>query len=686
MVTEKSVIAIQKIVRIAVIGSLFAVSVISQTPSSTPSSDSNVAFGGYNISSSFEIGGRWVDVIGNENKFRSDFNYRNGIRVFDSSFFMEKNSDEPTPIDSALIMMSGWGGDPTGMFRLNFEKAGIYKFDSNIRRVKYFNNLNNHILNLHNADTQHDFGDFDLTIFPESEKLRFNVGYSFNRTNGPASTTTRAYSDEFGIKTEVDNGSDDLRAGFDTQLGGVNLGFGYGHRSFREDTLYYIDAPNPGINTANTAALATFQRSYPIKGSTDYGSFRLQKTFAQRLDLSARFIYSLSKTNLRMFEFITGRDNSNNIVDQDKFAISGDAKRPQARGDIGLTFRITNKFRISDTFTYDQFSISGGSSFFEDFRRRNAAGNPLAPTLTATLYHRITGYDRTSNLIEGDYQFSPRFGINIGYRYTFREVELEGFDRNLFTLANTLHDDASDNHTNAFIIGANGKPTKNWVINADAEIGEADNVFTRLANYDYVNLRIRNRINYKNLVFNASIITRDNSNPAESTVTPPTDFTADTRSRIFTSSLDWNVNPGLSLSTGYTYNHLTAKSDIIVPLANSVLTRGISEFYVRNGYFFFDVNARPFKRLSLYASYRVDDDGGQGDRVSTAPQNIITGYPMTMNMPEVRLAFRVNRYIDWNLGYQYYDYNENFPNAQKYHAHMPYTSLRIYFGKSSVDR
>ncbi|HTH36946.1 MAG TPA: hypothetical protein VL572_03230 [Pyrinomonadaceae bacterium] len=664
---------------------LLAIPSIAQSPTPTPSQSSG--WGGYEVTSTFELGGRWVEVSGNENKFKSDFNYKDGIRVFDSSFLVENSSGDRNAFDSALVMWSGWGGDPNGMFRMNFEKAGTYKFDSNIRRVKYFNSLNNHALNLHNADTQHDFGDFDLTIFPESQKLRFNVGYSYNRTDGPAAITTRAYSDEYGVKTEVDNGSDDFRAGLDTQLAGINLGFGYGHRSFRENTFYFIDAVNPGLNLTNTSVLNSFQRNLPIEGSTDFGTFRLQRTFAQRFDVSARLIYSLTKTNFRMFEHITGRDNSNNIVDQDQFTISGDSKRPQTRGDIGLTYRITKKFRISDTFTYDQFNIAGGSNFFEDFRRRNAAGVILSPTLTATLYHRVTGYSRTSNLIEGDYQFSPRFGFNVGYRYTFRDVVLDGFDRNLFTLTDTLHPDESENHTNTLIIGANGKPTKNWVIYADAEIGEADNVFTRLANYDYVNFRIRNRVNYKNLVFNASFISKDNDNPSQSSVTgPPSDFTAETRSRIFTTSIDWAPNTNFNFSTGYTYNHLTAETDIIVPLANSVLTPGVSQYFVRNSYFFFDVSAKPFSRLSLFASYRIDDDRGQGDRVSTAPQDIITGYPMTMHMPEIRLAWKLNKYLDWNFGYQYYDYKEDFPNAQNYHAHMPYTSLRIYFGKSAADR
>lgn len=673
--------------RLSVLLMLYALSAtafVGQTPSPSPSPSTTI--GGYEVTSSIEIGVRGSDVSGNENKFRSDLNYRDGLRVFDSSFLFENKSGDRNPFDSALIMSSGWGGDPSGMFRANFEKTGTYRFDSNIRRVKYFNSLNNHALNQHNANTEHNFGDFDLTIFPEWDLLRIRLGYGFNRTDGPGGFTTRAYSDEFGILSDNDTRSDDFRAGIDTKLAGLNLGFTYGHRKFDERTRYFIGGLNLGNNPTNNPRLFSFERNYPIEGSTDFGMFRLQRTFASKLDLTARLIYSLTTTDFRVEELITGRDNSNNIVDLDRFAISGDAKRPQTRGDIGITYRITDGFRISDTITYDQFRINGGNNFFEELRRRNAAGTvTLPPVFTSTLSHRVTGYKRTTNLIEADYQAGPRFGFNVGYRFTDREVELEGLNRNLVSSVATTFIEDFSNQTHSFIAGFKAKPTSNWNIFGDVEHGKADNVFTRLSNYDFTNFRLRSRASFKTLVFSASFISRDNQNPSESIEVPPRDFTAESRSRILTTSLDWTPASEFMISGGYTYQHLTAETNIIVPVAGTRL-QGISQYFVRNGYFFIDINAKPAKWLSLFASYRLDDDGGQGDRVSLLPQDIISSYPMRLHSPEARIAFRLTKNIDWNIGYQYFDYKESFPNAQNYHAHLPYTSLRFYFGKAAADR
>jgi hypothetical protein len=89
----------------------------------------------------------------------------------------------------------------------------------------------------------------------------------------------------------------------------------------------------------------------------------------------------------------------------------------------------------------------------------------------------------------------------------------------------------------------------------------------------------------------------------------------------------------------------------------------------------------------LYAAYRINKDTGQGDRLADptgTPGILVTSYPMSFQSPEARLSVKLNRWLDWNVGYQYYNYRESLLisiNPQNYHAHLPYTSLRIYFGR-----
>jgi hypothetical protein len=170
------------------------------------------------------------------------------------------------------------------------------------------------------------------------------------------------------------------------------------------------------------------------------------------------------------------------------------------------------------------------------------------------------------------------------------------------------------------------------------------------------------------------------------------------KSRVFTSSVEWTANDRLSFGAGYNYNW--QNSDAVIeyafgPGVPNAGIRGRSLYFVRNQFFNFDVVAQPFRRVSLYAAYRVNKDNGQGDRQSQPGVGtgiFISSYPMHYQSPEARVAIRINRRVDWNLGYQYYNYNESklatynqgtfivSPRPQNYHAHMPYTSLRFYFG------
>jgi hypothetical protein len=689
--------------------------------------------GGYEVTSSVEFGIRGLHVNGDHDKYRSDLNYKNGFRIFDSSFLLEnKSAGAGRAFDTAFISATGWGADPSASFRFNMDKTGLYKFESNVRRVRYFNNLKNHaptytqpisLGSQHNFNTLHHFGDFDVTIFPERD-FRFKAGYSFNDTEGPGSWTVRwpfsnpgsqlFGSDEFQANADFKTKSKDLRLGVEGLLLGFNLGLNYGHRWYRENTRYFIDTTNFGNNpiAGNTLVTSGF-RQYPLRGTVDYYNFFVQRTFAKRFDFTGRLIYSESTSRTDEGDFWTGRQTTTGtIVTGDVLSFPGRAKRPQTRADLGLTWRITNDFRLSDTFTFDQFNITGHTVYSDVIQRTTSGGTPILPNLfQGATYSSQTSYRRFTNTFEGDYQVRTWLGFNIGYRYTNRAVTLQGV-RTLAPGVATFNPDFNffdehENSTNSVIAGAKIKPMKNWAIFVDLEKGESDNAFTRLGNNDVFNYRVRSRAAVKDFTFNVSFVSKDNTDigttlPAttSSSTLPPFEAIAETKNRYFSANVDWFPHTRFGISSGYTYNHVNANTDILVPLPNpSRYERGISQYFVRDSYFFFDVTAQPIKRLSVFASYRIDDDNGQGDRVQTRAQDIITSYPIRYQTPEIRLAVRLTRNIDWNVGYQYYDYRETvYPivfatstitglpafvpiiPAQNYTAHLPYTSLRIHWG------
>jgi hypothetical protein len=711
------------------------------TPSPTPKAsseaksepapiDAGANTGDYTVISSLEVGYRGLSVVGDLNKYQSDLNYRAGPRLFDSSLLIRSKDGKGVLFDSLLVTSTGWGSDPYANLRINVEKPKWYRFDGTYRRSKYFRFVNNlanpnwvfspasfsvppnPVTGEHGYDTRTQLGDFDLTLLPKNRFIRFSVGYSPERYSGPAFTNYHSGGNEFNFLSQLRSRANDFRLGADGKAGPIDFSFLQGFRFFRDDSFINL-GPTPGINlNPAVASLTSFNRTEPAHGEVDYTRFSAHTLVARKLDITGRIVHSNATSNFAFIENFTGRNwnpritgwppgplaATPNILNLGQYNITGNARRPNTLVDIGLTFLATNKLRISNTFKYETFEIDGFALFSDFFSLTRGAG-PTLRTDTISMSNldanRLTKYRKYQNTLEGDYQFNARYSIHFGYRYGSRHIE-EGFEG--FNLgsngslspppARSSSFDVEDNHTNAFFGGFKARPATNWTIYFDAEHGTADNVFSRIGNYNYTNIRAKSRYSpNKKLSFNLAVITKNNANPSEIAGVSLQDFGVDVRSRVFTSSVDWTPNAKISFSTGYNYNWVN--SDAVVDyFFNSVQhPLGHSLYFMRNNYFYADTTAQLFPRLTFFASYRINKDNGQGNRLAQptgSPGILISSYPMSFQSPETRLAVKINRVLDWNFGYQYYNYNESplvGPRPQNYHAHLPYTSLRLYIGR-----
>ena len=707
-------------------------SVAAQQPSPSPATkktdstdtpaESGEDAGDFTVISSVEFGYRGLSVDGDHNKYQSDLNYRAGPRLFDSSFLLKSKNGGGTLFETFLVNSTGWGADPQGNLRLSAEQPEWYRFDATYRRFKYFRFLNNFanpnwvfspaqfsvppklVTGEHGHDTRIHLGDFDLTLLPKNERIRFNIGYSPERYSGPTFTNYHAGGNEFNLLSEVKSRASDFRVGADGSLGPVNFSFLQGFRRFRDDSFIDLGA-TPGINLNPAAAnLTSFDRNEPARGSVNYTRFSLQSLVAKKLDITGRIIYSKAESNYSLLESFTGRNwnpritgfppsppgATPNVLNLGQYNLTGNSERPNWLGDVGLTLLATNKFRLSNTFKVETFEITG-DALFSDFFSLTRGTRTDTIGFSGQNVNTRTDYRKIQNTIEGDYQFNRDYSIHLGYRYGRRRVteELSGF--NLGTNAPTAlvpDSHTEENNTHAILGGFKARPASDWTIYFDAEHGTADNVFSRIGNYDYTNIRAKTRFKpTSRIAFNLAVIAKNNANPSEIAGVSLEDFGVSIKSRIFTSSLDWTTTSNFSISTGYNYHWINSKS-IIDYFFNSVAhPGGVSLYYARNNFFFVETVARITPRATLFTAYRINKDNGQGNRVADPtgrPGTLIASYPMSYQSPEARLAIKLHNRLDWNVGYQYYNYNESLlvgPRPQNYHAHLPYTSLRLYFGR-----
>ena len=641
--------------------------------------------GPYNITSSIEFGVRGIVIDGNADKYRSDLNYTPGFRIFDSSFMMKSRDNDAPLLDTLMVSSFGWGTDPNKYLRVNAEKTKAYRFDANYRRFDYFNNLYNFALGQHTSNTEYRQGDFDLTILPQSEKIRFNLGYSLDRISGPSVSTFKfpiSRGDEFTGFTPVRVAADDYRVGVDAKLWIFDLSFMQGWRFYKEDTEYVRTEPSVGNNPGNPT-VDEFFRTLPTRGETPYTRLSLHTLIKKRVDFTGRYIYTSGRSDSSFFETGSGVGSDGNRVKQNTL-ITSNAKRPNGMGDLAATFFVSDKFRISETFRVNNFRINGGDILADALlvSRTSPFGDTQTLTLSNTLAFRTINYRRYLNTIEGDYEITPRLSVHAGYRYTDRHIEIGSNDIPVGGTAPVPELEKIDNSTNTFIFGFKAKPIKMWTVYMDMERGGADNVFTRVDNYDFTNVRVRSILRpNKTLSFNASLVTKDNSNPAltEDNRT----FGVNIESRVFSASLDWSPNERYALNGGYTRTNVTSDADIIFFTGSpAVKTFGQSRYFMRDNFFFVNGYVQLFSRLTVYGGYRLHNDPGQGDRFSTSTL-LIGSFPYEMQSPEVKVTCRLHKNVDWIAGYQYFGYELPTPNTstQFYHAHLPYTSLRIFFGR-----
>jgi hypothetical protein len=639
----------------------------------------------YSIITSIEVGVRGVSVDGNADKYRSDFNYDPGFRVFSSSLLMRSKENNGKLFDTLLVNTFGWNGDPSQYVRVNAEKTRWYKFDGNYRQIDYFNSLRTFALNQHISETQYRLGDFDLTLLPQNERVKFYLGYSLERNTGPAVTTYDFSRDEFPILAPTRIKADNYRFGVDARVGGIDMSFLQGFRYFKEDTEYLIDMPQVGNNPLNTSVLNTFSRDLPVRGRVPYSRFSLHTLLKNKVDITGRVVYSSATTNYNLYETLTGRASDGANILLNEFVASGDTKRPSTNADLGISFFATDRLTISNTFRILTFQIDGGQRIFESlFRNRQTPSGVLdiPPLFIDSLSFRTTSSRRAINTIEADYEFHPRFSAHFGHRYSDRRVELFALDEQVGqALPGPEHFETFDNRTNSFFFGFKARPLQIWSLYFDLERGESDNVFTRVDNYDYNNFRVRSILRpTRTIAINTSLVTKDNTNPTLTPGFPQREFGTDINSRIFVGSLDWTPNEKFGLSSGYTHTHVTSQAQVIF-FANSARQDGISRYFMKDNFAFINTFIQFHPRVSLASGYRFQKDSGQGDREPASPAELIGSNPLQFQSPEFRLGVRVAKNVEWIAGYQWYDYKEKFPNLQRYSAHLPYTSVRIFFDR-----
>jgi hypothetical protein len=91
------------------------------------------------------------------------------------------------------------------------------------------------------------------------------------------------------------------------------------------------------------------------------------------------------------------------------------------------------------------------------------------------------------------------------------------------------------------------------------------------------------------------------------------------------------------------------------------------------------------KQVDLSLGYTRNQDLGDGrPGALVAPPSsptVIPGFiyaqtfPLHFSSPQARISWQLHAKVRANIGYQYYNYTEQFASRQNYHAHTGFVSL-----------
>ena len=504
-----------------------------QDSSSETSQGTNI--GDYNVQQSVELGYRWNDVSGNEATYDTFINLQSGPRLLDYTLNMRSLDHNGIFFDDLNFSNFGYGGDPNDVSRFHMDKNKWYDFSAMFRRDANFwdynllaNPLNPAALNAPGSPTTGCYvgpptsafpqgaqaycsspaiaqpnsphllnlvrrmQDYDLILLPQS-RVRFRLGYSHDRNEGPGFFTTDSgtvpdFPEFYSYSMNA------YRAGVDYRVAPrTTISYDQFLNYFKQDNVvtenplatpqqYAFQANGVPVDLGIVWSTQTPAEALPCaapiasaattpvtansncNGFVSYSQvgrprdympaeqFRFQSNYFKKFEMTGSFAYSQSDNSIPDFnETIIGW-TTRTASPGGTTAGPAEAKRDQMDASWSGIYDATDKLRIEDFFHYNGWRIPGIwnsvlGSFFDapgatglgapvgtfvaaNCNATNNYNGPTCPQHAATSSADIADsynanlfnqYTKT-NTFELEYDFTSRFGGDIGYLYENRSI------------------------------------------------------------------------------------------------------------------------------------------------------------------------------------------------------------------------------------------------------------------------
>jgi len=331
-----------------------------------------------------QVGYRFVDVNGAENKYREQYDFDEGLRILNTRLVVTpEQRGGNRAFDRITLSGNGLGGDPYETWNLSAYKTGAYNASVRYRSVDFFYG---DLGDPHAWDTQRRYIDVDLRADLTSDVMVF-ASFNRYRRNGERQVTRDFDRDEFHYLEPVDQEGTTYGFGIRWDLGNTDLFFNQDFVNFR-DNSGFTSGPNAGGPTATFIEMLSNTEVRAMDSPISRGGFHTV-ALDSRLEVFGDLMYSDQQTSSAFVQTVDGLDRSGRDV-QVTWDNQGLTERQVLHANLQARVRahrlviVTAKYRHRD---WDQ----DGSGIGEDITLLTASGSFSSSRGTQLSSYRVKG-------------------------------------------------------------------------------------------------------------------------------------------------------------------------------------------------------------------------------------------------------------------------------------------------------
>jgi hypothetical protein len=615
--------------------------------------------GGYNISNSFEVGVRFLDLSGDQANYQAAVNYGNGPRLLSSSLSIFSKTGGEKLFDSIVLTTQGLGGDPYETVNLRVKQRKFYTYIAAWRDSVYVNpglvtdgGDGSNALSTNYASQSHD-----LILMPESH-VRWLLGYRRDAQYGLGLTTELGPNesvDLFPVLSQIHRIRNEYQAGVELHWQNSMVKILRGWSDYKDDSPYELPV-------AGTGAVTDFSRSAPAHATNPSWTLLFLHS-DKRADINGTFTYADGKGSFVSDESIFGGGFLATPIQQ--IQTSGVGRQPVATGNLNIDVDVTNGLTLTSHTSFYDGRTEGANAYFE----QEAPGQ-----VSQVLYFQSLDIRTVTTDLQADQRVNKWLDIFGGYEYSNRLID----SVEQFTLGDSVNRTpfSQTNEMNDGFFGVKVRAMKSVTASFEGELSHSSLPFTPKSDGNYVAWKASLTYRLKNLQLSASAQNERNATSASLT-------SFSTRNQTWSATANWTVRPWLNFDGSYSNVYTNALGGLAffaggLPVDNAV-SYYVMNLHAANA----GIRMQVRKSVSIYLGGTAVRDSGDGRPQADASQydptletfRVAQTFPLTYYSPFARVSVRLNQWTRWNIGYQLYKYQADFSPALNFTANTGFTSL-----------